>query len=132
MNTTANSHQPAQVGGSSSSKRQTSQSTGKEAEFHPAGLISYYRMCRLLICGMVGRPLAGLGIDYQWRQCSADRETRRADLFAQVYIAKPTYTPVGSQPIAQQQVQPTVTFTQIPQQVVVIPPTDIPAAEVLV
>ena len=50
--------------------------------------------------------------------------------FAQVYIAKPTYTPVLMEPVAQQ-IQPTATFTQAPQpEVVVIPPTDAPPAEV--
>ena len=58
--------------------------------------------------------------------------------FAQVYIAKPTYTPMAMEPVAQQQIQPTATFTQIPQpEVVVVPPTDVPpagvaAAEVIV
>lgn len=59
--------------------------------------------------------------------------------FAQVYIAKPTYTPSGFEPVAQQveqQTQPTATFTLTPQpDVVVAPPTDPPteaAAEVVV
>jgi len=51
--------------------------------------------------------------------------------FAQVYIAKPTYTPMAMESVAQQQIQPTATFTQIPQpEVVVVPPTDVPPAEV--
>lgn len=57
--------------------------------------------------------------------------------FAQVYIAKPTYTPSGFEPVAQQvEPQPTATFTLTPQpDVVVAPPTDPPteaAAEVVV
>lgn len=50
--------------------------------------------------------------------------------FAQVYIAKPTYTPGVIQPVAQV-VQPTATLTQIPQ-VVSAPPTEAAAAEALV
>lgn len=56
------------------------------------------------------------------------------DSYAQVYLAKPTYTPAGVQPVAQQveQIQPTATLTQIPQpEVVIVPPTEA-AAEVLV
>lgn len=49
--------------------------------------------------------------------------------FAQVYIAKPTYTPVGMEPVAQQVVQPTATFTQVPQPEVVSVPTDVPPTE---
>lgn len=46
--------------------------------------------------------------------------------FAQFNIAKPTYTPSGSEPIAQV-IIPTATATQfIQQQFVVVPPTDIP------
>lgn len=57
--------------------------------------------------------------------------------FAQVYIAKPTYTPSGLEPIAQQvEPQPTATFTLTPQpDVVIAQPTDPPteaAAEVVV
>jgi lipoprotein-anchoring transpeptidase ErfK/SrfK len=48
--------------------------------------------------------------------------------FAQVYIAKPTYTAMAVEPVAQQ-VQPAATFTQAPQpEVVVAPPTDVPPA----
>jgi lipoprotein-anchoring transpeptidase ErfK/SrfK len=51
--------------------------------------------------------------------------------FAQVYIAKPTYTPMAMEQVAQQQIQPTATFTQIPQpEVVVVPPTDVPPSEI--
>lgn len=57
--------------------------------------------------------------------------------FAQVYIAKPTYTPSGFEPVAQQvEPQPTATFTLAPQpDVVIAPPTNPPteaAAEVVV
>ena len=58
--------------------------------------------------------------------------------FAQVYIAKPTYTPMGLEPVAQQVVvQPTVTFTPTSQaELAVVQPTDPPtieaAAEVVV
>ncbi len=56
--------------------------------------------------------------------------------FAQVYIPKPTYTPVGGQPVVQV-IQATPTFTTVPlenlpTQVVVIPPTDIPTLEAAV
>ncbi|MBI2333803.1 MAG: L,D-transpeptidase family protein [Chloroflexi bacterium] len=52
--------------------------------------------------------------------------------FAQVYIAKPTYTPMAVEPVAQQ-IQPAPTFTQVPQpEVAVVPPTDAPPAEVVV
>ena len=51
--------------------------------------------------------------------------------FAQVYIVKPTYTPMAMEQVAQQQIQPTATFTQIPQpEVVVVPPTDVPPSEI--
>ncbi|HCK67012.1 MAG TPA: hypothetical protein DHW49_12175 [Anaerolineae bacterium] len=50
--------------------------------------------------------------------------------FAQFNVAKPTYTPSGVQPVAQE-IFPTVTATQfIQQQAVVIQPTDIPATDV--
>lgn len=59
--------------------------------------------------------------------------------FAQVYIAKPTYTPAVMQPVAQQveqQTQPTVTFTAtLPPEVVFVPPTNAPTeapAEVVI
>ena len=54
--------------------------------------------------------------------------------FAQVYIAKPTYTPVIMESVAQQVIEPTATFTQAPQpEVVVVPPTEaVAAAEVIV
>lgn len=44
--------------------------------------------------------------------------------FAQVNIAKPTYTPSGSQPIAQV-IVPTATVTQVIQQQVFVPPTNV-------
>jgi len=54
--------------------------------------------------------------------------------YAQAYVPKPTYTPSAGQPVAQQDsqpvvVQPTATFTQEPQ-VVLVPPTDSPAVVV--
>lgn len=55
--------------------------------------------------------------------------------FAQVYIAKPTYTPAAEQPVAQVQATVTVTLppaTEVPTQVVLIPPTDIPTLEAAV
>lgn len=53
------------------------------------------------------------------------------DSYAQVYIAKPTYTPGVNQPAPQVEVvQPVATVTQTPQpEVVIVPPTDIPATE---
>lgn len=45
--------------------------------------------------------------------------------FAQVYIAKPTVAVVANQPVAEV-VQPTATLTQAPQDVVIVPPTDVP------
>lgn len=55
------------------------------------------------------------------------------DSYAQVYIAKPTYTPGANQPAPQVEVvQPAATVTQIPQpELVIVPPTEA-AAEVLV
>src|SRR5688572_4607390 len=51
--------------------------------------------------------------------------------FAQVNIAKPTYTPVGSVSVAQV-IIPTATMTQlIEQQVVVVQPTNIPLTAIL-
>lgn len=58
----------------------------------------------------------------------------QAQPFAQVYIAKPTYTPAAGQPVAQV-IPPTVTSlppTEIPTQVVFIPPTEIPTLEAAV
>lgn len=53
--------------------------------------------------------------------------------FAQVFIPKPTYTPVGGQPAAQVQVTPTFTsIPNIPTQVAVIPSTDMPTLEAAV
>lgn len=54
------------------------------------------------------------------------------DSYAQVYIAKPTYTPGADQSAPQVEVvQPAATATQIPPQpeVVIVPPTAIPATE---
>ena len=52
--------------------------------------------------------------------------------FAQVYIAKPTYTPVFVEPAAQQ-VIPTAVFTATPQpEVAVVQPTEIPVTEAAV
>jgi lipoprotein-anchoring transpeptidase ErfK/SrfK len=52
--------------------------------------------------------------------------------FAQVYIAKPTYTPIAGEPVAQQ-VQPAVPSTQTLQpEVAVVPATEAAAAEVVV
>jgi lipoprotein-anchoring transpeptidase ErfK/SrfK len=65
-----------------------------------------------------------------------------AQSFAQVNIAKPTYTPAGFQPVAQE-ILPTATFTALPPiasplgtatltlepQVALVPPTDIPTSE---
>ncbi len=47
---------------------------------------------------------------------SASQQVQRAPVqsFAQVDIAKPTYTPVGVQPVAQV-IQPTATFTSVPE-----------------
>ncbi len=47
---------------------------------------------------------------------SAPQQVQRAPVqsFAQVDIAKPTYTPVGAQPVAQA-IQPTATFTSVPE-----------------
>jgi lipoprotein-anchoring transpeptidase ErfK/SrfK len=59
-------------------------------------------------------------------------ERAPGDSYAQVYIAKPTYTPSVIQPVAQdvQPIQATATLTQIPPtEVVAIPPTDAPVTE---
>jgi lipoprotein-anchoring transpeptidase ErfK/SrfK len=67
---------------------------------------------------------------------SAPQQAQRAPSFAHVNIAKPTYTPAALQPMAQE-VLPAAAFTPIPPtatlepqpQIVVLPPTDIPASE---
>lgn len=67
---------------------------------------------------------------------SAPQQAQRAPSFAHVNIAKPTYTPAAPQPMAQE-VLPQATFTPLlptatlepPTQVVVLPPTDVPASE---
>ncbi len=65
---------------------------------------------------------------------SAPQEAQRAPSFARVNIVKPTYTPAAIQPLVQE-VPPPATFTPIPPmatlepQVVVLPPTDVPASQ---
>lgn len=52
--------------------------------------------------------------------------------YAQVYIAKPTYTPIAAEPVAQQvqPVQPVATVTPITQaEAIIAPQTDAPATE---
>lgn len=52
--------------------------------------------------------------------------------FAQVYISKPTYTPVVMDPLVQQ-IQPAAAFTQTPQpEVIVVPPTEAAAGAEIV
>lgn len=53
---------------------------------------------------------------------SAPQQVQQAPVqsFAQVDIAKPTYTPVGAQPVAQV-VQPTATFTSVPDATIAAP-----------
>lgn len=70
------------------------------------------------------------------RNTNAQQFDQRApgDSYAQVYLAKPTYTPAAGQPVAQQ-VQPVpATATPEPitlpeQDIIVAPPTDVPATE---
>ncbi len=132
MNTTANSHQPAQVGGSSSRNGKPAKAQSKKRNFILPILLVITGCAVFLFAAWsaVRSPVLASIINGS----NAPQIEARApgESFAQVYIAKPTYTPVGSEPIAQQQVQPTATFTQISQPVVVIPPTDIPATEVVV
>lgn len=133
MNTTANSHQPAQVGGSSSRNAKPVKAQTKKRNFILPVLLIITGCAVFLFAAWSAVRSPVLASIINGTNNAPQIEARApGESFAQVYIAKPTYTPAVSEPIAQQQVQPTVTFTQTSQPVVVIPPTDIPATEAVV
>ncbi len=131
MNTTANSHQPVQVGGSSSRNGKPAKAPAKKRNFILPVLLVITGCAVFLFAAWSAVRSPVLASIINGGNAPQIEARVPGESFAQVYIAKPTYTPVGSQPIAQQQVQPTVTFTQIPQQVVILP-TDVSATEVVV
>lgn len=133
-NRLTNTHAPARLGGNSPRNGRPAHGPAKKRNLIlPIGLIITGCVVFMFAAWSAVRSPVLASILNGGSNAPQFQQVAPGQSFAQVYIAKPTYTPVAMEPVAQQVIQPTATFTQISQpEVVIVPPTEATVAEVVI